>query len=214
MFSTEITSLRRFLDTYPLLTLGITFLIGTIVGGVLSAWPSQFVILALLGGFGFANALGSTLGIPSYVSIGLVVPILAFTTYAVLRILQSIEQYPRAAPHLMRLKKKYLPISNYLLAHAGVIGITGVLAFSTFLIGWWVTVMIAYLLNVNVSSTMKGAGVGLVVGAFVFWASYQGLLRWLPNPVVITAITLIVVFAIGRIVLRKAEHTSQTLSIL
>jgi len=214
IFSPEIESLRRFLDTYPLLTIGIVFLIGVVVGGLLRAWPSQFVLLSLLGGFGLAIANGSTIGLPSYVSVALVVPILAFATYASLRVLRSVEQYPRAAPHLMRLKRKYFPISNYLLAHAGIVGITGVLAFSTFLIGWWVTVMIAYLLNVKVSSTMKGTGAGLVVGAFVFWASFQGLLRWMPNPVVITAITLIVFSAIARIIIHKAEQSSQTLSTL
>jgi len=148
------------------------------------------------------------------VSVALVVPILAFATYASLRVLRSVEQYARAAPHLMRLKRKYLPISNYLLAHAGIVGITGVFAFSTFLIGWWVTVMIAYLLNVKVSSAMKGTGVGLVVGAFVFWASYQGLLQWMPNPVIITATTLIVFFAIGRMIIHKAEQASQPSSTL
>ena len=213
-FSTEMKSLRRFLDAYPLLTVGIVFLMGVIVGGLLSAWPSQFVLLALLGGFGLAIAHGSTIGLPSYVSVALVVPILAFATYASLRVLRSVEQYPRAAPHLIRLKKKYYPISNYLLGHAGFIGTTGILAFCTFLIGWWVAVMIAYLLNLKVSTTMKGNGVGLVVGAFVFWASYQGLLRWVPNPIVITAITLILFFSLARIILHKAEHDSQRLSSL
>jgi len=214
MFSPEIESLRRFLDAYPLLSIGIVFLIGVIVGGLLSAWPSQFVLLSLLGGFGLAIAHGATVGLPSYVSVALVVPILSFATYGSLSVLRSVEQYSRAAPHLMRLKRKYLPISDYLLAHAGFIGITGILAFSTFLIGWWVAVMIAYLLNVNVSSTMKGTGVGLVVGAFVFWGSYQGLLRWIPNPIIITALTLILFFAVGRLVLHKAEHASQTFSTL
>jgi len=210
-FSPEIESLRRFLDAYPLLSIGIVFLIGMIVGGLLRAWPSQFVLLSLLGGFGLAIVQGSTIGLPGYVSAALVVPINAFATYGSLNVLRSVEQYSRAAHYVTRLKRKYLPISNYLVAHAGFIGITGVLAFSTFLIGWWVTVMIAYLLNVKVSSTMKGTGVGLVVGAFVFWASYQGLLRWIPNPVIITAVTLIVFFALGRLILHKAEHASQTL---
>ena len=210
IFSPEIESLRRFLDAYPLLTIGIVFLSGVIVGGLLKAWPSQFVLLSLLGGFGLAIASGATVGLPGYVSVALVVPLLAFATYASLRVLRSVEQYPRAAPHLMRLKRKYFPISNYLLAHAGVVGITGVLAFSTFLIGWWVTAMIAYLLNVKVSSTMKGTGVGLTVGAFVFWASYQGLSQWIPNPIIMTAITLIIFFALGRLILRKAEQSSPT----
>jgi hypothetical protein len=214
IFSPEIEAFRRFLNAYPLLTVGIVFLIGVIVGGLLRAWPSQFVLLSLLGGFGLAIANGSTIGLPSYVSVALVVPILAFATYASLRVLRSVEQYPRAAPHLIRLKRKYFPISNYLLAHAGVVGITGILVFSTFLVGWWVTVMIAYFLNVKVSSTMKGAGVGLVVGAFVFWASYQGLLQWIPNPIVITAITLILFSAIGRMIIHRAEQSSQTFSTL
>jgi hypothetical protein len=214
IFSPEIESLRRFLDAYPLLTIGIVFLIGVIVGGLLKAWPSQFVLLSLLGGYGLAIVHGSSIGLPGYVSVALVAPILAFATYASLRVLRSVEQYPRTAVHLMRLKRKYLPISNYLLAHAGIVGITGVLAFSTFLLGWWVTVMIAYLLNVKVSSTMKGTGVGLVVGAFVSWVSYQGLLGWMPNPIVIIAITLIVSSAIGRIILQKAEQAPQTLSTL
>ena len=206
MFSTEITALRQFLDSYPLLSLGITFLIGTIVGGLLSAWPSQFVILALLGGFGFANALGSTLGIPSYVSIGLVIPIIAFTTYAGLRILHSIEQYPRIAPYLVRMRRKYSPTSTYLVTHAGVFGIVGVIALSIFLIGWWVTIIIAYLLDVKVSTAMKGTGVGLLIGAFVSWASYQGLMRWIPNPLIITAITLVIFSALARIITYKAQH--------
>ena len=84
-------------------------LVRSIAGGLLSAWPSQFVILALLGGFGFANALGSTLGIPSYVSIGLVVPILAFTTYAGLRILHSIEQYDRMSRRIWWDEEKIWP---------------------------------------------------------------------------------------------------------
>jgi len=213
-FSPEIKSLRKFLDAYPFLSIGIVFVMGIIVGGLLSAWPSQFVLLSLLGGFGLAIAHGSTLGLPSYVSVALVVPIHAFATYASLRVLRSVEQYSRVAPHLIRLKRKYLPISNYLLAHAGFIGIIGILAFSTFLIGWWVTVMIAYLLNVSVSSAMKGTGVGLIVGAFVFWASYQGLLRWIPNPLIITALTMIVFFALGRLMLHKAERASQTFSTL
>jgi hypothetical protein len=92
-------------------------------------------------------------------------------------------------------------------------GITGVLALSTFLVGWWVAVMIAYLLNVRVSATMKGTGVGLIVGAFVFWVSYQGLLHWLPNPIIITALTLLVFFALGRIIIHRAEHAPQNLPI-
>ena len=208
VFSPEIELLRRFLNVYPVLSVGIVFLSGVIVGGLLSAWPSQFVLLALLGGYGLAIAQGSIIGLPSYLSVALVVPILAFATYASLGVLRSIEQYSRTARHLTRLKSKYYPISNYLLARMGSLGIIGVLAFSTFLVGWWVTVMIAYLLNVEVSSTMKGTSIGLVVGAFVFWAAYQGMSRWMPNPIMISAIILIAFFAMGRLMLLKVKQAS------
>ena len=204
-FSPETTSLRRFLNDYPLLTIGLAFLIGAIVGGLLRAWPSEFIILALLGGFGFAIALGTTLGLPSYVSIGLVVPILAFTTYAGLRILHSIDQYDRVAPYVVRIRGKYGPTSSYLITHAGAFGIVGVIALSAFLIGWWVTIIIAYLLDVKVSTAMIGTGVGLLIGAFVFWASYEGLARWVPNPLIITAITVVIFSASARIITYKAQ---------
>jgi hypothetical protein len=192
------------MNSYPLLTLGLTFLIGAIVGGLLSAWPSQFIILALLGGFGFAIALGATLGLPSYLSIGLVVPILAFTTYAGLRILHSIDQYARVAPHLARIRKKYSPTSTYLVTHAGAFGIIGVIVVCTFLIGWWMTIVIAYILDVKVSTAMIGTAIGLLVGAFVFWTSYEGLARWIPNPLIITAITIVIFSASARVITYKA----------
>lgn len=194
------------MDSYPLLTLGLTFLTGTIIGGLLSAWPSQFVILALLGGFSFAIPHGSSIGLPSYVSTGLVVPILAFTTYAGLRILHSIDQYDRVAPYLVSMRKKYGPISTYLVTHAGAFGVIGIITLSTFLIGWWVTIIIAYLLDAKVSTAMKGTGVGLLIGAFFFWASYEGLMHWLPNPLIITAITIAIFSASARIITYKAQH--------
>jgi len=206
MFALEIVSLRLFLDAYPLLALGLAFLIGIIVGGLLSAKPSEFVILALLGGFGFAIAIGSTLGIPSYVSISLVVPILAFTTYASLRILYSIDKDPRVASYLASMRRKYGPTSTYLVNHVGIFGVVGVIALSTFLIGWWLTVIISYLLNVKVGTAMKGTAIGLLVGAFVFWASYEGLTRWIPNPLIVTAVTMILFAASARILTQKTQH--------
>jgi hypothetical protein len=205
-FALEIISLRLFLNSYPLTALGLAFFIGIIVGGLLSAWPSQFVILTLLGGFGLAIALGSTLGIPSYVSIGLVVPILAFTTYASLRILYSIDEDPRVASYLLSVRKKYGPTSTYLVNRVGVFGIVGVIALSTFLIGWWLTVIISYILAVRVGTAMKGTAIGLLVGAFIFWTSYEGLARWIPNPLIITAITIVLFSASARIITYKAEH--------
>jgi len=70
----------------------------------------------------------------------------------------------------VRIRKKHSPTSTYLVTHAGVFGIVGVITLSTFLIGWWVTITISYLLDVKVSTAMMGTGVGLLIGTFVLTA--------------------------------------------
>jgi hypothetical protein len=69
-----------------------------------------------------------------------------------------------------------------------------------------VSVIIAYLLDVKVSTAMVGTGIGLLIGAFVFWISYEGLARWLPNPLIITALTIAIFSASARIITYKAQH--------
>jgi len=103
-------------------------------------------------------------------------------------------------------RKTYGPTSTYLVTHAGVFGVIGIIALSTFLISWWVTVIVAYILDVKVSTAMKGAAVGLLTEAFVFWASYEGLMQWVPNPMIITAMTLVSSFVIARIIHIRSEN--------
>jgi hypothetical protein len=214
-FSVEIDHLRAFMNEYPFLTLGLPFFLGLIVGGVLRATPSQFVIVALVGGFPFARLYGLSIGLPVLVSNLLVVPVLLFASYAAVRVLRSIENYPRAARHLARLKSTYGAGARFLAVHAGAIGVGGALALCTFLIGWWVAVVISYVLDVDVKTTMKAAAVGLLIGAGVSWVSYEGLVKWLPNPLVVTAILLIVFAVIARVVdiLAKREAASKSYAI-
>ena len=205
-FSTEIAYLKGFMNEYPFLTLGIVFFGGLIVGGVLRARTSQFVILTLLGGFALAIAYGSSIGLPTFLSSLLVVPVDAFTTYAAVRIIRAIERYPRAEPYLTTLKNKYAPGSRFLIAHTGRLGLGGALALATLLVGWWVTVAIAYLLDVDVSTTMKATLLGLLAGAGVSWAVYEGLTKALPNQILVTAVTLIVFGILAHIIRQMARR--------
>jgi hypothetical protein len=116
------------------------------------------------------------------------------------------------APYLLSVRRKYGSTSTYLTRHAGAFGVIGVIALSTFLIGWWVTVIVAYLLDVKVSTAMKGAGVGLLTGAFVFWASYEGLMQWVPNPMIVTAITLVSSFGLAKIIAYKIGKSNNSIA--
>ena len=76
----------------------------------------------------------------------------------------------------------------------------------TFLIGWWVAVVLSYVLDVDVKTTVKASAVGLLVGAGVSWVSYEGLIKWLPNPLVVTGILLIIVAVIARVLGTMAKR--------
>jgi hypothetical protein len=121
-----------------------------------------------------------------------------------------IDKNPRSAQHLAKLKKRYETGARYVAAHAGGIGLTGVLALCTFLVGWWVAIGISYVLNVGVKTTMKATTIGLLIGAGVSQASYEGLMKWLPNPLIVTAIILTIVVIIARTIgiLAKREAAS------
>jgi hypothetical protein len=214
VFSVEIVHLRAFMNEYPFLTLGLLFFLGLIVDGALRATVSQFVIISLLGGFSFATVYGLGIGLPVIASNLLVVPVLLFASYATVRIVWAIENYPRAARYLAGLKAKYGPGARFLVVHAGKIGVGGALALCTFLIGWWTAVVLSYILDVDVKTTMKATALALLVGAGVSWASYEGLMRSLPNPLIVTAILMMIFAAIARLVetMAKREAASKSSS--
>ncbi len=208
-FSTEIKHLRNFMYKYPFLTLGIAFLGGLIADGVLRAAASRFVIVALIGGPPLAMPYGSYVGLPTFLSSLLVVPIISFVAYASMRVIRAVEKHPRSEAYLIKFKDKYRPSSKFLVAHAGRLGIGGALTLSTFLVGWWVAVMIAYLLDLDISTTMKATIVGLLASSVVSWAVYEGLLTALPSPILVAVVMLIVFGVIASLIKRMADRETK-----
>jgi hypothetical protein len=210
VFSPEIKHLKAFINEYPFLSLSLPFFLGLILGGILKATVSQFVIITLIGGFPIAGVYGLSIGLPVYVSNLLAIPVLLFASYAAVRILWVIDKYPRATQYLAKLKKRYEAGATYLAVHAGRIGLAGALALCTFLVGWWVAIIISYVLNVDVKTTMKAVIIGLLIGAGFSQISYEGLVKWLPDPLIVTAILLAIFVLIARIIgiLAKREATS------
>jgi hypothetical protein len=173
------------------------------------------VIIALIGGFPLARLYGLSIGLPVPVSNLLVVPVLLFASYATVRALWAIENYPRAAQYLTKLKKRYGPGARFVAVHAGKIGVGGALVLCTFLIGWWVAVVISCVLDVDVKTTIKASALGLLIGAGVSWVSYEGLIKWLPNPLVATGVLIIIFAAISHVLgtMAKREAASEASSV-
>ena len=184
----------------------MAFLTGFIIGGILATSVAHFVIATLLGGFALAITYGSSFGFPTYFSSLLVVPIHGFAAYAVMKIIYAIERHPRAEPYLTRLRKRYEDGAEFLLNHVGRLGIVGALTLSTFAAGWLATVAIAYILGVSVSTAVKSTVLGLLIGAGVSYATYEGLIKAFPNPMIVTVAILILFGIIAYVIERMAKR--------
>jgi len=197
------------MNEYPILTFTLPFFLGLIAGGILSATVSQFVIISLVGGASFAVPYGLHIGLPVIVSTLLVIPVVLFASYAVARVLSSIDRHPIGARYLGKVKSKYMHEAKFLEAHAGKVGIAGALALCTFMIGWWVAIIISYILEVDIRTTMKATALGLVVDSSVSLASFGGLIKWVPNSLVVTAILMIGSTIMARVVQKMAKREAE-----
>lgn len=180
-------------------------MLGLVLGGIISSVPAVFIILTLALGFPVAIAYGSANGVSPVLSTFAAVFVNCFTAYAALRIIRIVESNPRIAPYVDRIRSKYASSSQRLLSHTGRFGVAGALAVFVFLIGWWVSALVAYILDVELGTAMKGIFVGALFGGLTSLAIYQGLLVAVPNPGIISLI-FITIFIISAYLTRRASR--------
>ncbi|MCJ7505692.1 small multi-drug export protein [Candidatus Bathyarchaeota archaeon] len=202
-FHNELNALRNFFQQMTFLSLTLAFMIGLILGGILSSEPAVFIILTLALGFPVAIAYGSVNGVSPILSTFAAVFVNCLMAYASLRIIRLIEADSRIAPYVDRIRSKYTSTSRRLLSHAGRFGVAGSLAIFAFLIGWWVAAVVAYILDVEMGTAMRGMVAGTLVGGFTSLAMYQGLLVAVPNPGIISLI-FVTVFVVSAYLTRRA----------
>ncbi len=207
LFSSEIEFLRGFVIRYTLLSVGISLLAGLLIGATLSAMISQFILISLIGGFPLAIVYGNSIGIPAEASCASVVLLHCFMLYAALRVLSSLVGYPRLAPYLSAIVERYK--SNLAPFSRRVDGLRaiGTMALSSFLIGWWVSAVLALLLGIGVRVALKGSAMGLMAAAAVSLALYKGLIMAIPDAWVVGAIFLVIFFASTAILRRIASRS-------
>jgi len=204
-FDQELSTLQRFFQQMTFLSLALAFMSGLILGGIISSVPAVFIILTLALGFPVAIAYGSANGLSPLFSTAAAISVNCFISYAVLRVIRIIESNPRIEPYVTRIRSRYASTSQRLLLHAGRFGVAGALAIFAFLIGWWVSALVAYILNVELGTAMKGIFVGALIGGLTSLAIYQGLLIAVPNPGIISLI-FVTIFVISAYLTRRASR--------
>ncbi len=201
----EIESLRAFFQRMTFLSIALAFLLGLIIGGIISSPPSVFIIGTLVLGFPAAIAYGVALRLSPVVSALLAVAVNCFVAYAALRCIRAIETDSRVSPYVDNIRKRYDSVSRSLMSHAGTVGVGGSLAIFSFLIGWWVAVLVAYILDVRESTAMKGVFVGNLAGAAVSLAIFQGLLIAIPHTGIVSLI-FVTIFVVSAFLTRRASR--------
>jgi hypothetical protein len=212
-FSGEIEAIRILLARYPFFSVGLAFMIGLVFGGILQARASQFTILSLLGGFPLAIVYGHSQGIPTVLSMFSVIAIDGFVSYALLKLLRILDESPRIQPYLDKIKVRYSDSSKFFMTYSGRLGVQGALAVCTFLIGWWIAVIIAYLMDLDTKTAMVSILTGLLAGGLLSWSIYEGFVRLIPDPAIVVLIFLIAFllagFIFGRFFRRIGKERAQ-----
>jgi hypothetical protein len=210
IFNIEFRLLRKYMITYPILSLTIPFLIGLIFGGLLQADITWYLILCMTG-FMLPLPFGLQMGIPSYVTIAICIPLQIFIIYAAVTWISSVKEYPRAEPYLKKLEKKFEPITN-IVAGQGGIGLIGSMAVFTFILGWIPIIIIHLVLNLKVGTTMKAAILGVLIAGLVYLAVFEGLLSVIPYPFLIITVMMILITIVGmgiqKILARRSKKSN------
>ncbi len=194
-FAEEIKSIEDFIHRRPFFSVALALLLGVVFGGLLSASVSQYILFALVGGFPIAMLYGSMLGISPEISIMFVVFLDLLVIYLVLRSLHFFSHYPKLTPYFDKIKSRYMYSVEGLPRVLNRLPLVLFIGLISFLIGPWVTTIIAFLSLVNVKTTVAGTAIGLSGAGIISLAIYKDLLGTVPNPFVVAAITLAIIFA-------------------
>jgi len=196
----QILNLKNLLRKCPMLTITLAFLSILAVGGVLETGFAIFAILAIIGGYALPIIYGVRLGLAPHEAVALCLGIFMYLSYSLLCILRELEDHVRAKAYIKSLKKHFKPAYKFFTVHAGKFGTFGILVTATFVAGWWLAVILAFIAELEMSYTMGGIFVGLVCGGLLALGLYFGAESIIDNPLALAAIFTGIGLAMGTII--------------
>jgi hypothetical protein len=122
--------------------------------------------------------------------------------------MRALDEYPRIQPYLNKIKFRYTGSSDLFVTYSGRLGVQGALAVCTFLIGWWITTVIAYIMDLDTRTAMISVVSGLLAGGLLSWAIYEGFVRLIPDPAIVVVVFLVVFIATGLVASRLLRGIS------
>ncbi|NIM45052.1 MAG: hypothetical protein GTO54_05380 [Nitrososphaeria archaeon] len=158
-----------------------------------------------MGGFLISIVYGTSVGVPAELSCAFVIFLDCFVIFASLKFSYYLSDYPRLMPHLAALRNRYRAQINLLSKYINRFHMVPTLAVINFLIGPWISMILAYGLQINVVSTIKGAAIGLFGAAAVSLALYKGLITTIPDPLLVTVISLVILLVSTTILKRSLK---------
>lgn len=200
--SNELSFLRNLISGHPFFSVSLALLLGTLMGGLLSARISQYVLFSLVGGFPISIFYGSILGIPPEVSVIFVIFLDLLLVYVSLKLLYVLSRYPKFAPYFEAGRNRYKSKIEFLIRLLNRLSMVPAIALISFLLNPWSTTIIAYMLLIDIKTTIKGIFIGLTGAGAVSLLLYNNLLGTIPNPFIVTAIILAVIFTTTAIINR------------
>jgi hypothetical protein len=156
-----------------------------------------FVLLAIVGGFALPVIYGVRLGLAPHESIVLCLAVFTFLSYATICLLYHLESYASARRYLKTLRRHFRPVYRLLKGYAGRSGVLGILALSTFLAGWWLAVLLAFIAEIEIPQAMIGILAGLVSGGLLAWGLYLGIVRVVSSPILLAIAFISIGLGIG-----------------
>lgn len=214
IFDDEISTVEEFIHRRPFFSMALALLLGVVLGGLLSASVSQYILFALVGGFPVAIWYGMMLGVAPEISVAFVVFLDILVIYVIMRSLYFFSHYQKLTPYFDKVRNRYKYSVEGLPRALSRLPLVLFIALVSFLVGPWVTTIIAYLSLVNAKTTVAGTAVGLTGAGVISLAIYKDLLVSIPNPFLVTATTLAVIFAIttviNRVMKQKKSSSDET----
>jgi hypothetical protein len=208
-FEDELTLVEEFIHRRPFFSMALALLSGIVIGGLLSASISQYIVFALVGGFPIAMLYGNLLGILPETSVIFVVFLDILVIYVVMRSLYFFSHYHKLTPYLDRVRRRYKYSMDVLPRVLNRLPLVLFIALVSFLVGPWITTIVAYLSLVNVKTTVVGTAIGLTGAGVISLAIYKDLLGAMPNPFLVTAITLAIIFVATAVINKVLKQTEK-----
>ena len=206
-FAREMALITGMVGRYPFLSIGTSLFVGIVLGGLLTTAISIYGLLALVTGFPFAFLYGVTLGVPVELSFAIVILLDCFVVYAIMTIMSGLSNHPgmrrlgfRKTGHKSKAKlpgfvKRLPPIPALVLI--------------TFLLAPWAAVAIAITLGISSRAATGAVAVGQLAAGALSLATYKGLLTAIGDPVLVTVISLVILFTITTLLTQIAKAKAE-----